>query len=126
MTGTMRNWIITSELRSSCRAKDRAGRPRQPGPSLAWTVYCVELGRWGGFWTRPALIQVVQTSIRRTLPLTTARIRWMFGLNLRRVLAFTRRRMAFLPRRLMLLPKLGCFPQSSQTEPTLDLPFPRK
>jgi hypothetical protein len=59
----------------------------------------------------------VQTSMRRTLPSIIALTRWMLGLNLRRVFALIRRRMAFFPSRLTLFPKLGCFPQSSQTEP---------
>jgi 23S rRNA (cytidine2498-2'-O)-methyltransferase len=63
----------------------------------------------------PARMQDVQTWTRRTEPFTTARTRWMFGLNRRRDRDFTRRTMAFLPRRETEFPNPGCFPQTSQT-----------
>ena len=72
-----------------------------------------------GFWTRPALMHEVQTSIRRVEPFTTARTRWMLGFQRRRVRDLTRRLMALVPSRRTALPKLGCFPQISQTDPTV-------
>jgi hypothetical protein len=72
-----------------------------------------------GFSTRPALMHDVHTSIRRVVPSTTARTRWMFGFHRRRVRDLTRRLMALVPSRWTALPKLGCFPQISQTDPTV-------
>ena len=58
------------------------------------------------FWIFPALMQPVQTCIRFGVPSTMARMRWMFGFHRRLV-----RRCEWLT----FMPKLGCFPQISQT-----------
>ena len=58
------------------------------------------------FWTFPALMQPVHTCRRFGVPSTTARMRWMFGFHRRFV-----RRCEWLT----FMPKLGCFPQISQT-----------
>ncbi len=64
--------------------------------------------RFGGLTTSPIRIALAETLIRQTLPSTTARTFWMFGLNLRRVTPVTFRptppRYLALPRRAMLLP----------------------
>jgi hypothetical protein len=62
--------------------------------------------RRGGFTTFPALMQEVQTLIRRGLPPTSARTRWMFGFHRRLV-----RRCEWDT----LMPKPGLLPQSSHT-----------
>ena len=55
----------------------------------------------------PALRQDVQTFRRFGVPRTTARTRWMLGFH---------RRLVRTCECETLLPKLGCLPQTSQTE----------
>jgi hypothetical protein len=75
--------------------------------------------RLRGFWTRPIRIALAETLILQTVPLTTARTFWMFGLNLLLVMPViflpTPPRYLALPRLTMLLPKLVFFPVKKQT-----------
>ena len=59
------------------------------------------------FWTLPARMQLVHTSMRRVDPPTTARTRWMFGFQRRLV-----RRCEWL----MRMPNCGYLPHTSQTD----------
>ena len=67
-----------------------------------------------GLTTRPIRIALAETLIRQILPSTTARTRWMFGLNFRLVIPVTflpiPPRYFALPRREMLLPERVFFP----------------
>lgn len=66
----------------------------------------VGISRRGGFVTRPARRQEVQTFSRFDVPSTRARTRWIFG---------SQRRLVRRWEWLKFIPNEGFFPQSSQT-----------